>query len=69
MQPFLRLLFFARGGNQSGRPTHIKPGQDIVAQTTWTKEDSPYIVKARINVNAKLTINPGVVVKFWTGPV
>jgi pimeloyl-ACP methyl ester carboxylesterase len=48
-------------------PTYIY--NDINEPTTWTKEDSPYILRAELTkfvymVNSELTIEPGVVIKF-----
>ena len=47
-------------------PTWTTVSSNITANTTWYAASSPYIVTADIAVNAgiKLTIQPGVVVKF-----
>jgi len=37
---------------------------DIKTETTWIKEDSPYVIKRDVYVDAPLTIDPGVIVKF-----
>ena len=41
----------------------------ITANTTWTLDDSPYIIAEDVIVNTDvfLTIEPGVVVKFYEG--
>ncbi len=43
--------------------------ESITASTTWTVSGSPYIVTANVTIrnNAKLTIDPGVVIKFNAG--
>ncbi len=55
-------------------PTYI--GDDIDTPTTWTIDNSPYVISPGLNkriyyINAELTIEPGVVVKFkpdrWNG--
>ena len=49
-------------------PKHAQAATEISADidtpTTWTKANSPYIVQTFIRVNAPLSIEPGVVVKF-----
>ena len=47
-------------------PTWTTISSNIAANTTWTTASSPYIVTADVAVNAgiKLTIQPGVIVKF-----
>ncbi|TAK95374.1 hypothetical protein EPO05_04435, partial [Patescibacteria group bacterium] len=45
-------------------PTEV--WEDINASTVWALDGSPYIVRKRINVNASLRIEAGVVVKFDT---
>ncbi|NLC30788.1 MAG: DUF1565 domain-containing protein, partial [Candidatus Moranbacteria bacterium] len=72
MQRFQKILFFCGGLGLSffiaqtvraAGPTEIK--SDITTETVWTKEGSPYVIKSDgIKVNALLTIEPGVVVKF-----
>ena len=44
---------------------------DISTDTTWTKENSPYVIRSQINVlqGATLFINEGVIVKFDSGGV
>ena len=37
---------------------------NITTPTTWTKENSPYIIRKTINVKSELTIEPGTIVKF-----
>ncbi len=46
-----------------GEPTVVEVTEDINSNTTWQSENI-YLVKARIDVNAILTIEPGTVVKF-----
>jgi len=43
--------------------TEIK--NDIIVTTIWKKANSPYVVDRLINIKAPLTIEPGVVVKFY----
>lgn len=54
-------IFIAKTSQASGA-TQIS--EDINVATVWTKENSPYLVKNSIKVNAPLTIDPGVIVKF-----
>ncbi len=58
------VIFLFLGGHavQAAGPTVVT--NDVVAPATWTKLESPYIVKNAIVVKAVLTIEPGVVVKF-----
>ncbi|MCX6762154.1 MAG: hypothetical protein NT093_00010 [Candidatus Moranbacteria bacterium] len=44
-------------------PTEIY-STTISTPTTWTKENSPYILHYKLTVKAKLTINPGTIIKF-----
>lgn len=43
-------------------------GGDIIADETWTTSNSPYVVTSTINIwnNATLTVEPGVMVKFYS---
>ena len=52
----------------SGRADTII-SSDVIANTTWTLAGSPYIITASIYIrnNAKVTIEPGVIVKFNYG--
>ncbi|MBS1680344.1 MAG: hypothetical protein JST48_01395 [Bacteroidetes bacterium] len=53
-----------RGGtNSNGGCTVVEVNADINVVTTWTA-GNVYVVKSWINVNAPLTIEPGVIVKF-----
>lgn len=54
-------IFSARVSCASG-PTVVP--QYIEKSTTWTKEKSPYIIQSNVYVQAKLTLEPGTVVKF-----
>ena len=47
-------------------PTYYNSNLYITAPTTWTAENSPYVFNSSVYVysNAKLTIEPGVIVKF-----
>lgn len=54
-------IFNAKTSQAIG-PTMI--WRTIDTPTTWTKENSPYIVSGSVSVRAPLTIEPGVVVKF-----
>ena len=47
-------------------PTQTPVTADILVDTTWTPAGSPYTISAKINVQAKLTIEPGVEVRFLT---
>src|SRR5579859_5107281 len=49
---------------QAAGPTYIK--EDITASTTWTADNSPYIIQNNVSVTkgAVLTISPGVEVHF-----
>jgi pimeloyl-ACP methyl ester carboxylesterase len=69
---FLSFIFIAAGTfvfsarfSRAAGPTYV--GTTISEPTTWTKENSPYILKYKLLVNAKLTIEPGTVVKFSQG--
>lgn len=55
-------LFLSSQGVWAAGPTVVT--SDIVTATTWSRENSPYIVSNTIAVNAPLVIDPGVVVKF-----
>jgi len=54
-------IFFAHISYAAG-PTKISYSVDT--PSTWTKENSPYIVQNHVVVKAPLTIEPGTVVKF-----
>jgi parallel beta-helix repeat protein len=49
--------------------THLEISQVISGDTTWTKENSPYVITGNILVpsGVTLTIEPGVTVKFGWG--
>jgi pimeloyl-ACP methyl ester carboxylesterase len=55
------IIFSANVSCASG-PTYVPP--TISTSTIWTKENSPYVLNYKTTVSAKLTIEPGVVVKF-----
>ncbi|PIU78398.1 MAG: hypothetical protein COS72_02740, partial [Candidatus Moranbacteria bacterium CG06_land_8_20_14_3_00_43_56] len=61
---FCLFVFFARISHAAG-PTKISYFVDT--PSTWTKEDSPYLVQNHVVVRAPLTIEPGTVVKFSSG--
>jgi len=61
---FCFCVFFARISHAAG-PTKISYFVDT--PSTWTKEDSPYLVQNHVVVRAPLTIEPGTVVKFSSG--
>ena len=82
IRTFLLVTFLTVGGFlflqiksvQAVGPTYIDA--DINESTTWTLENSPYIISAGLIkrvyfVNAELTIEPGVIIKFkpnrWNG--
>ena len=52
--------------------TLIDPLYPIITDTTWTLGNSPYVITGDsgllVNTGATLTIEPGVVVKFLSGP-
>ncbi|MFM7582432.1 MAG: hypothetical protein ACKO9F_06895, partial [Caldilinea sp.] len=59
---------------QMGTPTYTpfaytRPQRYITSNTTWTRSNSPYLIDGNVlvNVGARLTIEPGVTVKF-AGP-
>lgn len=58
------IIFFVANlkTSQAAGPRIIN--SNINSETTWIKADSPYVVKGAIYINAPLTIEPGVVVKF-----
>ena len=67
---FLWIIIFALAstiffGQKSFAATYITEST-IDTNTTWTKENSPYIISSSIAVmeNAILTIEPGVEIKF-----
>jgi len=64
---FIAVGIFAFSAHFSLAAGPTYPGTTISEPTTWTKENSPYILKYKLTVNAKLTIDPGVVVKFSQG--
>jgi len=55
-------VFFSR----AAEPTEIAGGTHITKSIVWEKKNSPYLVRGEIFVDsgARLTIEPGVVVKF-----
>ncbi len=55
-------LFFWGDVVLAAGPTVIT--SDISVATIWTKENSPYIVSNAITINAPLSLEPGVIVKF-----
>jgi hypothetical protein len=61
------VILFLFGGGASAAPSTDVSG-DIDEDTTWTLAGSPYIVTENVRVlsGVKLTIQPGVVVKFNT---
>jgi len=61
---FCLFVFFSYASLASG-PTKISYFVDT--PSTWTKEDSPYLVQNHVVVRAPLTIEPGTVVKFSSG--
>lgn len=54
-------VFFVRSSHAAG-PTKISYSVD--SSSTWTKENSPYLVQNHVVVNAPLKIEAGTVVKF-----
>lgn len=48
--------------SKAAGPTIVE--DDIKNETHWSVEGSPYIISKTININAPLTIEPGVIVKF-----
>jgi parallel beta-helix repeat protein len=56
-------------GNTIVVKAYQEVGGPIISDTTWTLANSPYIVTSNVQVleGVKLTIEPGVVVKFNTG--
>ncbi len=61
---FASLVFFGFVHCQAAGPTIIPAYTYISAPTTWTKEDSPYLIGGPVYVEAELTIKPGTIVKF-----
>jgi len=61
---FCLFVFFSYASLAAG-PTKISYFVDT--PSTWTKEDSPYLVQNHVVVRAPLTIEPGTVVKFSSG--
>lgn len=64
---FLCIVFYFSSPSRAFASTTIDT--DVVADTTWTIRQSPYIVNTEITVaeNATLTIDPGVIVKLDYG--
>lgn len=54
-------IFFVLPSQATG-PTKISYSVD--SPSTWTKENSPYLVQNHVIVKAPLTIEPGTVIKF-----
>ena len=54
-------LFYSKSAFAAG-PTYV--GGNITTNTTWTLNNSPYVVQSDIYISATLTIEPGVVVKL-----
>ncbi|MDP2838151.1 MAG: right-handed parallel beta-helix repeat-containing protein, partial [Candidatus Moranbacteria bacterium] len=64
---FFSIFFFSKNNVFAVGPTIVEA--DITMSTTWTKAESPYILRPQFDgktifVNSNLTIEPGVVVKF-----
>jgi pimeloyl-ACP methyl ester carboxylesterase len=57
---------FSAGFSHAAGPTDVFL-MTITEPTTWTKENSPYILRYKLTVKAKLTIEPGTIVKFSQG--
>ncbi|MFH0929688.1 MAG: hypothetical protein V1814_00355, partial [Candidatus Moraniibacteriota bacterium] len=61
---FLVLGTFAFSADFSCAAGPTYPGTTISTPTTWTKENSPYILRYKLTVNKKLIIEPGTIIKF-----
>ena len=63
------VIFFPRTVAAAG-PSFVEAGRTISAATTWTLDNSPYVIQGRgnVTVGAVLTIEPGVVIKFRPAP-
>lgn len=59
-------LFYQNTPVYAAEPTIVT--KDITVPTTWTKSGSPYVINPQfetLSVSSHLTIEPGVVVKFY----
>jgi len=61
---FISVFYFSSSPSKVFASTIVEA--DIIADTTWTKGNSPYVISNYIDVvaGATLTIDPGVIVKF-----
>lgn len=62
---FIALFWIGANNTSAGGPTYISGA--IMEPQHWTKEGSPYVVTKSIGMYAPLAIDPGVVIKFYTG--
>jgi len=60
-------IFFGVAYCHAAGPTIIPSDTHITSETIWTKEDSPYLLKGAVYVEAPLIIKPGTVVKLAYG--